>query len=265
MMSNSSSCVLKSRVLGLGRSLPRLLAPVVCALLASCIDGREEYWLAGDGSGRAEIRYEVPVGLARSCGGEQGLEKLLDDFVRATPTLTNATRRVSCEGDRMVVDFKASFKSAIDLIDAVSGDSVLCSGNLKPVMEPLIGHFDFHRRGIKVELTRTVQPAKALPGSFLMPASQFAGRRLVYVMHLPAAAEESNATRTEDGGRTLIWDQPLTDGLRKSVIIHFKAAVPVPWRLLTTIAAVLALAGFIFVRSIRPRRKDAGAGQPQAS
>ena len=191
----------------------------------------------------------------RSCGGEKGLAKLLDEVIRETPTLTNATRRVSCEGDRMVVDFRASFKSALDLIEAVSGDTALASGNLKPVVEPLIGHFDFRRHGLTVELTRTVRPAKALPGSFLLPASQFDGRHLEYILHLPMVVPESNATRTADGGRTLIWDQTLQDGLKNNVVIHFKGSVPIPWWLTAAAAAVLALLGWLGWRLRRGRRE----------
>lgn len=236
------------------RRLSRLWMVVVCGLLASCIDGREEFWLAADGSGRAEIRYEVPASLARGCGGEAGLAKLLDEFIRETPTLTHASRRVTCVGDRMVVDFRASFNSALDLIEAVSGDSALSSGNLKPVVEPLIGHFKIQRSGRTLELTRTVRPSKALPGSFLMPASQFDGRRLVYIVHLPLAAPESNATRTADGGRTLIWDQALQDGLKDNVVIHFKAAVPIPWWLIAAVTAALALSGW-WVFRLHARRR----------
>lgn len=237
------------------RHLLRLLVPLACGLLASCIDGREEFWLAGDGSGRAQLRYEVPATLARGCGGEAGLAKLLDEFIRNTPTLTNATRRVSTAGDRLVVDFRASFKSALDLIEAVSGDSALSAGNLKPVVEPLIGHFDFRRSGLRVNLTRTVRPSKALPGSFLMPVSQFEGRHLVYILHLPMVAQESNATRSEDGGRTLIWEQTLQDGLKNGVVIHFKGAVPIPWWLTATAAAVLAGLGWWGWRVGRRRRR----------
>jgi len=237
------------------RHLLRLLVPIFCGLLVSCIDGREEYWLAGDGSGRAHIRYTVPASLARGCGGEQGLEKLLDEFIQETPTLTHTTRRVSCEGERIAVELQASFPSAQDLIAALRRDNPLATGNLKSMVAPLIGHLNFQRNGLTVDLTRTVQPSKALPGAFFMPASQFDGRRLEYILHLPMVVQESNATRTEDGGRTLVWDQSLRDGLKNSVIIHFKGSVPVPWWLLATATAVLAAAVWLGLMTLRKRRQ----------
>ena len=235
------------------RRLSLLALAAVCGTLVSCIDCREEFWLAGDGSGRAQIRYSMPASMARSCGGEQGLRELLDKFIRQTPTLTNAERRVSCDGERTVVDFRASFDSAADLIAELRGDTALSSGNLKPVVAPLIGQFKFHRSGLTVDLTRTVEPGKALPGSFFMPTSQFEGRRLEYILHLPMVPEESNATRTADGGRTLIWDQSLQDGLKNGVVIHFKGAVPVPWWALAAVAAVLAALGWLGLKIRRQR------------
>lgn len=248
-----------------GRYLTRCLAGISCVVLVSCIDGREEFWLAGDGSGRAIIRYTLPASLARSCGGEAGLEEILDEFIRQTPTLTNATRRVSREGERTAVEFQASFKSALDLMNSVRGDSVLASGNLKSTVPPLIGHFDFQRSGLAVELTRTVQPAKALPGAFLMPSSQFNGRRLVYILHLPMVAEASSATRTTDGGRTLIWDQTLQEGLKMPLVIHFKGHVPFPWPLVAGIAAALAGLGCLGFVGVRRLRRSARPPHPPAS
>ena len=45
---------------------PLLIASLclIAALLSSCIDGREEFWLRGDGSGAAEVVYEVPAAAA---------------------------------------------------------------------------------------------------------------------------------------------------------------------------------------------------------
>jgi hypothetical protein len=93
--------------------------------------------------------------------------------------------------------------------------------------------------GRRVDFTRTVYPAKALPGSSFLPAAQLDGRHLVYILHLPVAARESNATRVAAGGRTLIWEQPFKGGAVKQLELHFQAELPLPWRLITG-----ALGGF---------------------
>jgi len=235
------------------RCLSRWVLLGLCALQASCIDGREEYWLAANGSGRAEIHYAIPAVIARSCGGEAGISKMLDKFVRETPTLTNASHQVTCHADRMVVDFNASFQSVLELIAALRGDSALSAGNCKLAVEPLIGQFEIRQSGSTVEVTRTVSPSKALPGFFLMPAAQFDGKRLVYILHLPVGAVASNATRTADSGRTLIWDQTLQEGLKHNVVIHFKAVLPLPWGKIAGVTVTLGWLGWLGLRAYRRR------------
>jgi hypothetical protein len=233
------------------RRLSRLILLTVCMVLASCIDGKEEYWLEKDGSGRAEIRYEIPAAIARGAGGEAGILKMLDEFIRDTPTLTDATRQVTRKDERMMVELKASFKSVLDLIDAVRGESALTAGSCKELVDPLIGQFDIRQSGLSVELTRTVTPSKSLPGSFFMPASQFEGRRLIYILHLPVVAREFNATRTEDDGRTLIWDQPLQEALKKRITMHVNAGLTIPWWLIAVSVAVLGLLSWLGIYGIR--------------
>ena len=74
-----------------------------------------------------------------------------------------------------------------------------------------------------------------------MPASKFQGHRLVYVVHLPTPAVESNATQSTDEGRTLVWDFALADAVKAPVTTHFKAKIPIPsWAIgLIAIAALL--------------------------
>ncbi len=235
----------------------RLLACAACLTLLSCIDGHEEYWLEADGSGRAAIRYEVPAAFAASLGGTPGVEALLDRFIRETPTLHHATRQVTRHGDRLTVELNASFRSVLELIAAVRGDSALTAGAAGSALDPLIGQFDVRQQGLTVDFTRTVFPAKALPGSAFIPAAQLDGRHLVYILHLPVPAQETNATRIEADGRTLIWDQPFKGGAVKQLPLHFKATLPLPWRLIAAAAAgvvaLLGLAALVFRRLRRPR------------
>ena len=53
--------------------------------------------------------------------------------------------------------------------------------------------------------------------------------------------EDSNATRTEDAGRTLIWEYPLAEALKQPFAMHFKAKVPIPeWVKMSSLVAGLA-------------------------
>jgi hypothetical protein len=241
--------------------LIRLLALTGCFLLVACIDGREEYWLEPDGSGRALIHYEVPAAFAAGMGGIAGVEALLDQFFQQTPTLTDPTRQVTQKGDRLTVEIKTSFKSVEDLIAAVSEDSVLVPKGSNSPLEPLIGDFNVQRQGLKVDFKRTIYPARALPGSSLMPEAQLDGRHLFYILHLPTAANESNATRTEADGRTLIWDQPFKGGAVKKLELRFKADLPFPWRLIAGAAGGLVAVVCLIAAALRRSRRKRSCGE----
>ena len=43
------------------RLLALLLALLLTLVLASCIDGKEEFWIEANGGGRAEITYDIPA------------------------------------------------------------------------------------------------------------------------------------------------------------------------------------------------------------
>ena len=78
---------------------------------------------------------------------------------------------------------------------------------------------------------------------------------MVTIIHLPSAASSSNASRVENGGRTLIWDTPLARALKSPVSNRFKIEIPIPWKIVTTIALPLTLAsGFVFLRIRNSRR-----------
>ena len=97
-----------------------------------------------------------------------------------------------------------------------------------------------------------------------MPGSQFAGRSLTYIIHLPEAVTESNATRVENAGRTLVWDFPLATAIQAPVTLHFKANIPIPrWAVASVAATVLLLAYFV-IRWKIGARNSFRAGSPAA-
>ena len=235
------------------RYISRILAPAVAVLLVSCIDGREEIWINADGSGRADITYDLPSAAAGFQGDEDGVRKMLGDFLANTPALRNPTFEVSTHNGRLKIHVQASFDSALELKDLSKSSSM---DKLPSSAAGLTGYTAVNVNGLTVDFSRTIDAGSALPGSFFMPASQFEGRGLSYIIHLPAPAIESDATRTEDEGRTLIWDFPLTQAIKGPVTTRFKAKVPVPVWIYGSAGAAIFTTGilaFLTIRKIRRR------------
>jgi hypothetical protein len=235
------------------KSATLVLLTAAAGLLTSCIDGREEVWLEANGSGRAEITYSLPAAAARLHGGDAGIRKLIARFLEDTPEIHSSSSEVLTENGRTRVKVSASFASALDLKEVAEGRSI---DRLPTAASYFAGQVKTEIRGRSVEFARTITPSKALPGSAFMPASQFEGRRLEYIMHLPVAVTESNATRVENSGRTLVWDVPLNQALKSPIVTRFKLDIPVPWTLVTAIALPLSLVGGLVFRQIRKSRRN---------
>lgn len=227
----------------------RFMAVIAACLLTSCIDCHEEIWLEADGSGRADISYTLPAAAAKFQGGEDGVRKLIGKFLAETNAVHSSNCEVTTEGDRLKIRVRASFDSALDLKEISTGGPM---SQLPSSASTLAGKVEASVKGRTVDLTRTISPGAALPGSMFMPASNFEGHRLVYIIHLPTAAEESNATRTQDDGRTLVWDFPLEHAIRTPVSTHFKAEIPIPRWLM--IAAAIPCSGIAWVAFLRINR-----------
>ena len=89
-----------------------------------------------------------------------------------------------------------------------------------------------------------------------MPASRLAGHRMISIIHLPAPALDSNATRTADGGRTLVWDTPLAEAVKRPVVSRFKMNIPIPpWAVAAVSLTIAAAAGLLLVYFLRRRRR----------
>lgn len=228
----------------------RLIAMGTACLLVSCIDGREEVWLNADGSGRSDVTYSIPALAANFHGGENGVRKMLAEFLGKTPALKNPTCEVTSTDERMTIRVQASFDSALELKDISKCESV---GKMPSSATCLIGSTCVSLNGRTVDFSRTIDAGSALPGSSFMPVTQFEGHRLSYIIHLPQAAMESNATRIDNGGRTLVWDFPLAQAITGPVTTSFKAKVPIPWWVLASAGAFTIAAGalvfFVYVRS----------------
>jgi hypothetical protein len=236
------------------KTIARILIAACAALLSSCIDGREEYWLRADGGGRAEITYILPAAAASVHGGESGIREMIAAFLRDTPQITASSCEVATEGNRVRVKISVAFDSALAMKDALSGAAIK---SLPSAASLLAGEVTADLHGQTLDFTRKINPSKAIPGAAFLPASQFEGHRLTYIMHLPDVPTESNATRTEDAGRTLIWDIPLARAVKSPPVTRFKILVPIPWRLVSAVAVPLSLAcGFILFRIRKSKNRN---------
>lgn len=233
--------------------LVRLLALSCALLLVSCIDGHEEYWIQADGSGRAEITYSLPAAAARFQGGEAGVERMLAGFLTNNPAITTSSHSVTVTGDVLTVSVKASFDSVIELKNISAGGTMK---KLPSSANALTGDIRIDLVGRTVHASREISAGKALPGASIMPVSTFAGHRLAYIVHLPVAATLTNATRTENGGQTLLWEIPLAEAVRAPVTLRFEAPVPIPmsW-LVGGIAGIvlLVMAALVIIRRWKRR------------
>jgi hypothetical protein len=238
------------------RGLLLLWLASLSVLLCSCIDSREEIWLEPDGSGRGEFTLSLPAVAARFHGGEDGIRRSIDQFLEATPQLKNPTVAVTTTDGEMEISVKASFDSALDLIDLPLEEALQ---HLPGPAEGLAGTVDFRLHGRRVELTRTIDAGRSIPGSRLMPQGRLSRHRLVYIIHLPVPALESNATRTTRGGRTLVWDFPLSTAVRGPATLFLKLDAPLPRWLIAAGAGTLLLAALAAVafRHHRIRAKAA--------
>ena len=230
----------------------RIVAMVATVLLVSCIDGREEIWLHADGSGRAEVSYSLPAAAARFQGGEAGVRQKIEEFLKKTTALDSTSCEVSTLADRLQIRVRASFKSALALRKLASGGAV---SKLPSSASYMAGKVKVGLSGRTVDFSRTITAGGALPGAKFLPASQFEDRKLTYIIHLPLAADESDATRTEDGGRTLVWDFPLAEAVRAPVITHFKVKIPIPVWLVVAVVAVVSVVGLVGYRRVRKWRR----------
>lgn len=236
------------------RHVLRLAAIAVAFLLVSCIDGREEIWLNADGSGRADVLYSLPATAAKFQGGAEGVGKMLDEFLKKAPGLTHASHEVVTEGDRLKIHVRVSFDSVRDVAKA-SGPAPM--EKLPSSANGLAGKVKVAMDGRTIDFSRTISAGNALPGIGFMPGSPMRDRNLTYILHLPVAVAESNATRVENEGRTLVWDYPLAEAVKAPVVTRFMVKVPLPPWLWATGAAGVVAAGALVVLSWKRMRRRA--------
>ncbi len=232
------------------------IAAFIALLLSSCLDCREEVWLNPDGSGRIDISYTLPAAVAKLQGGEEGIRNMLGKALVANDVIKSPRYEVITLGDRLTIRVRAAFHSALDLKRATGGAEM---GKLPSSAANLAGKVEAKLSGRSIAFKRTITAGAALPGAFFMPPSSFKGHQLTYIIHLPIAAKHSNATHTEDSGRSLIWEIPLDKAIQKPVTTEFVAEIPVPkWFIPAAVgSSIFILIFMIYIwRRLRQRKAN---------
>jgi len=218
----------------------KFLTILFACLLTSCIDGREEYWFNATGGGHATLTYSLPASAAELSGGETAIREKIAAYLKNNEAFTSSSYTVKRVDSRLVATVNVEFRSVKDLKKLANRAK---EGDAPSSARHFMGDINLEVKGLLVDFTRKISPAKAIPGALFLPRKELESHRLLYIAHLPIQPLESNATRTEDAGRTLIWDVPLSQALREPFITHFKARIPLPRWLLPGLGGLVLLAG----------------------
>jgi hypothetical protein len=222
-------------------------------LVAACFDTHEELWVNADGSARAEFVYHIPKKALLALGGSTGLERQVRELVGTQPELRLDSLKIDRAGDDIELAAHLSTDSLLWLRDIKKNAAL---SKIPESTTDFAGVFKVKLESLKVDFSRTLNIGHALGlSSFLIGQEDRENRHFCCVIHLPLPAIESNATRTEDGGRTLIWDTPLGDALKGPVITRFRAPIPLPHWLVPASAGAVALLGLISWQVVRWRRR----------
>ncbi|WP_035613848.1 hypothetical protein [Haloferula sp. BvORR071] len=238
---------------------------LACLLLAGCFDIKEELWVHSDGSGKAELTYVIPASALLVAGGTEGLEKKIRDMMATQPKLRLDALEVKETESGVRVAARISTDSLLALLDLKKNAG---GRELPGAAMDLAGNFDVRLIGLDVDFARTVKVREALGlASFGVSKDDREKRKLIYILHLPKPAKESNAMTTEDDGKTLKWEATLGEAMKKPLVTSFRASMPIPptvwYGLALVLVAITALARAVWKWRTRLRMKrvmDAEAG-----
>ncbi len=112
--------------------------------------------------------------------------------------------------------------------------------------------------GLKAGLTRDVDLGALLDENLGKNSASILGdSEFRYIVHLPEAAETSNAHTVENDGRTLKWAFKLSECRNKPISLNMVASIPLPWWVYAAgivILLLLAWGIYALVRKLRSLR-----------
>ena len=233
----------------MSRIFEKLAILLVLLTLPSCLDSEEEVWINADSSGAGRISITVPTAATALHGGEEGVKKLAEDFLKSTPAFSTYLVETKTANSRTTVNAAFTFDNALDLLDSGIAENM---ESLPGGGREFMGKTEIKFQGLNLDFSRRTELSKAIPGAIFFPQSQLAGHQVKTIIHLPKSATSHNATSTADAGRTLIWTTPLATAMRQPVETRFTMPLPIPWTTIGVIGfTILLLLAFLIRYLIR--------------
>ena len=234
-----------------------LILPVM--LLCSCIEGEEEIWVKGDGSGKLVAHYRLPSLALRELGDPS-------DYVRAIKIIDEQEDGIEVQvitfevkSGKAILHLEATFENALDLLElAERSESVFVEeAQADPTqLDAISGKIDVGIDGLSPTFNRAVSLGPILPSMVQKSPAMLGKSNFRYTIHLPADVKETNAHEVSEDQRTVTWNFLLKEYLNQPMVMSVKTSLPIPWWVLATLATlVFTIASLILKRRQRRAHK----------
>ncbi|NWK57230.1 hypothetical protein HW115_16530 [Verrucomicrobiaceae bacterium N1E253] len=222
-----------------------LVLALAVLMLASCIDGEEEVFIHADGSAKMRVQYTVP-GMMLSDLEADKLVEIVDKAVREKANLSLVTNQVQSQKGQKIINIEIDAENVMELNDLLDEEETGEDGEeptkAGKILQALLGEMQVSLDGLTAGVDRNVD-LQPLFDQYLgkMGPSVLGESEFRYTVHLPKAAETTNAHQSLNEGRTLKWGFKLRETKQHPIHMQMRAPVPLPWWVFAALAVVVVL------------------------
>lgn len=208
-----------------------LLIPLLF-LLNSCIEGEEEIWIDADASGKIIAHYELPSAVAARMGPPGVYRRELARIDEEEDGIQINNLQFGFVKSKLVIHLEIEFDNALDLlpISERQGEKFARETGMPPSeLETFLGGIDVRVGNMRANYSRSMDLGPMFPRIVRDNPKVLDDSAFRFIMHLPFAAESSDAHTVSDGRKTLEWNFLLQDYVSKPIQMSFVSKSLVPW------------------------------------